>query len=120
MASILIGILIKASTSRVQDRNDIQYFIILWQESGIQTLQVHNSHKQRINASPIPGTLLINIGDLLARWTSELLFRAYILITFLHPSSQRYSIAIFVGVDPHVRVEKDPLNMDLSLQVTTN
>ncbi|KAI6140626.1 hypothetical protein BKA82DRAFT_154526, partial [Pisolithus tinctorius] len=46
-------------------------------------LRVLNSRtQQRINAPPIPGTLLIvpSIGDQLARWTSELPLRPYILI----------------------------------------
>ena len=36
-----------------------QCFTILWQQPEIQALQVLNSKKQWINATPIPGTLVI-------------------------------------------------------------
>lgn len=51
--------------SQVQSRrsgfimNYLQCFTILWQEPGIQALQVLNTNKQWINAPPIPGTLII-------------------------------------------------------------
>ena len=37
----------------------VQCFTILWQEPGIQALQVLNREKQWIDAPPIPGTLVI-------------------------------------------------------------
>ncbi|KAK7689939.1 hypothetical protein QCA50_006579 [Cerrena zonata] len=46
-------------------------FTILWQEPGIQALQVLNAQKQWIDAPPIPGTLVVNLGDQFARWTSQ-------------------------------------------------
>lgn len=36
-----------------------QCFTILWQEPGIQALQVLNKEKQWVDAPPIPGTLVI-------------------------------------------------------------
>lgn len=69
-----------------------QCFTILWQEPGIQALQVLNAHNEWINAPPIPGTLVIkcdinhlllapifnyafcSLGDQLARWTSKIAF----------------------------------------------
>ena len=39
--------------------NVIQCFTILWQQPGIQALQVLNAKQQWINAPPIPGTLVI-------------------------------------------------------------
>ena len=73
---------------------------MLWQQPGIQALQVLNSKKQWIDATPIPGTLVIkyvtshegdrkvltcwfSIGDQLARWTSEIISLA-ILSSMLH------------------------------------
>jgi len=65
---------------------------MLWQEPGIQALQVLNQDKRWIDAPPIPGTLVmkyvsqtriypnhgtnmysLSIGDQFARWTSTLL-----------------------------------------------
>lgn len=37
----------------------VQCFTILWQQPGIQALQVLNSKQQWINATPIPGTLVV-------------------------------------------------------------
>jgi isopenicillin N synthase-like dioxygenase len=49
---------------------DWECFTMLWQEPGIQALQVLNAEQQWINAPPIPGTFVINLGDQFARWTS--------------------------------------------------
>ncbi|KAI6027824.1 hypothetical protein BKA83DRAFT_4490373 [Pisolithus microcarpus] len=46
-----------------------EHFTTLWKEPGIQAPQIQNSGKKWINATHIPGTLVINIGDLLSRWT---------------------------------------------------
>jgi len=65
-------------TGSVDDRiigigahTDFECFTILWQEPGIQALQVLNTDKNWIDAPPIPGTLVLNIGDQLARWISQ-------------------------------------------------
>ena len=49
---------------------DWECFTILWQEPGIQALQVLNAQKQWIDAPPIPGTFVVNLGDQFACWTS--------------------------------------------------
>ena len=38
---------------------DIQSFTVLWQEPGVEALQVLNANKEWVTASPIPGTLVI-------------------------------------------------------------
>jgi hypothetical protein len=43
----------------------LQCFTILWQQPGVQALQVLNSKKQWIEAPPIDGTLVIKWSDLL-------------------------------------------------------
>ena len=37
----------------------IQCFTILWQQPGVQALQVRNTHGEWVDAPPIPGTLVI-------------------------------------------------------------
>ncbi|KIN99741.1 hypothetical protein M404DRAFT_782075 [Pisolithus tinctorius Marx 270] len=86
---------------------DFECFTILWQESGIQALQVLNSEKQWINAPPIPGTLVINIGDQLARWTNDI-FRSTVHRAINRSGVRRYSIPLFFGTDYHVNVEPMP------------
>ncbi|KAI6039638.1 hypothetical protein EDC04DRAFT_2568213 [Pisolithus marmoratus] len=94
-------------TVPILDSNDIQCFTILWQEPGIQALQVLNSEKQWITAPPIPGTLVINIGDQLARWTNDV-FRSTVHRAINRSGVRRYSIPLFFGTDYHVRVEPMP------------
>lgn len=91
----------------INAHSDFECFTILWQEPGIQALQVLNSDKQWINAPPIPGTLVINIGDLLARWTNDV-FKSTVHRVINKSSVPRYSIATFVGVDYHVEVKPLP------------
>ncbi|KAI5981690.1 hypothetical protein F5J12DRAFT_878989 [Pisolithus orientalis] len=91
----------------INAHSDFECFTILWQEPGIQALQVLNSDKQWINAPPIPGTLVINIGDLLARWTNDV-FRSTVHRVINKSGVRRYSVAMFVGIDPRVRVEPIP------------
>ncbi|KAI6163285.1 hypothetical protein EDD17DRAFT_1756249 [Pisolithus thermaeus] len=83
---------------------DFECFTVLWQEPGIQALQVLNSEKQWINAPPIPGTLVINIGDQLARWTNDV-FRSTVHRAINRSAVRRYSIPLFFGTDYDVQIE---------------
>lgn len=57
--------------------NDIfQCFTILWQEPGIQALQVLNAQGKWIDAPPIPGTLVVKY----AFFTVILRFDSHILL----------------------------------------
>ncbi|KAI5988338.1 hypothetical protein EDD15DRAFT_2531711 [Pisolithus albus] len=87
--------------------SDFECFTILWQEPGIQALQVLNSEEKWINATPIPGTLVINIGDLLSRWTNDI-FRSTVHRVINRSGVCRYSIPLFFGLDPNVEVEPLP------------
>ncbi|KAI6107666.1 hypothetical protein EDD16DRAFT_1694922 [Pisolithus croceorrhizus] len=74
---------------------------------GIQALQILNSENKWINATPIPGTLVINIGDLLSRWTNDI-FRSTVHRAVNRSGVRRYSIPMFIGANPHVEVEPLP------------
>ncbi|KAI6107143.1 hypothetical protein EV401DRAFT_2060104 [Pisolithus croceorrhizus] len=87
--------------------DNMQCFTILWQEPGIQALQVLNSEKKWINAPPIPGTLVINISDLLSRWTNDI-FRSTVHRVINRSGVHRYSIPLFFGTDTQVEVEPLP------------
>ncbi|KAI6107147.1 hypothetical protein EDD16DRAFT_1704233 [Pisolithus croceorrhizus] len=87
--------------------SDFECFTVLWQEPGIQALQILNSENQWINATPIPGTLVINIGDLLSRWTNDI-FRSTMHRAINRSGVRRYSIPMFIGANPHVEVEPLP------------
>jgi len=83
---------------------DFECFTILWQEPGIQALQVLNAQKQWIDAPPIPGTLVVNLGDQFARWTNDV-FKSTVHRAINRSGVGRYSIPLFFGTDYDVRLE---------------
>ncbi|KAH7324508.1 hypothetical protein B0I35DRAFT_424349 [Stachybotrys elegans] len=54
----------------IGSHTDFQLFTILWQDE-VGGLQVLNREGQWINAKPIPGTFVVNIGDYLQRITND-------------------------------------------------
>lgn len=54
----------------IGSHTDFQLFTVLWQDSN-GGLQVLNRQGQWINAAPIPGTFVVNIGDYLQRITND-------------------------------------------------
>ncbi|KZT11804.1 Clavaminate synthase-like protein [Laetiporus sulphureus 93-53] len=86
---------------------DFECFTILWQEPGIQALQVLNKQKQWIDAPPIPGTLVINLGDQFARWTNDV-FKSTVHRAINRSGVRRYSIPLFFGTDYDVKLEPIP------------
>ncbi|KAK0244550.1 hypothetical protein EDD85DRAFT_808536 [Armillaria nabsnona] len=86
---------------------DWECFTILWQEPGIQALQVLNSNQEWIDAPPIPGTMVINLGDQLARWTNDV-FKSTVHRAINRSGVRRYSIPLFFGTDYGVKLEPIP------------
>ncbi|TFK27688.1 2OG-Fe(II) oxygenase [Coprinopsis marcescibilis] len=98
-------------TGEVDDRTmgigahtDWECFTILWQQPGIQALQVLNSSKQWINAPPVPGTLVINLGDEFMRITNGV-FKSTVHRAVNRSGVERYSIPLFFGIDYNVLLE---------------
>ncbi|KAF9525548.1 2OG-Fe-II oxygenase [Crepidotus variabilis] len=83
---------------------DWECFTILWQEPGIHALQVLNSENKWIDAPPIDGTLVINLGDQFARWTNDV-FKSTVHRAINRSGVRRYSIPLFFGTDYSVRLE---------------
>jgi len=85
---------------------DYECFTILAQQPGITALQVWNG-REWIHAPPIPGAFIVNIADLLQRWTND---------TFLSTRHRainttglpRMSIPFFLGVDPDTPISPLP------------
>ncbi|KAJ6624378.1 2OG-Fe-II oxygenase [Mycena sp. CBHHK59/15] len=86
---------------------DWECFTILWQQPGVQALQVLNSSKEWINAPAIEGTLVINLGDQFARWTNDV-FTSTVHRAINRSGVRRYSIPLFFGTDYDVRLEPIP------------
>lgn len=103
-----------AQTGPVDDRvigigahTDFECFTMLWQEPGIQALQVLNQDQKWINAPPIPGTLVMNIGDQFARWTNDV-FKSTVHRAINRSGVERYSMPLFFGTDYDVKLVPIP------------
>lgn len=73
-------------------------------------LQVRNLAGEWIEAPPVPGTLVCNIGDLLQRWTNDR-FVSTVHRVINRSGNSRYSIPVFF--DPHTDAVIDPRDLGL-------
>ena len=74
-------------------------------------LQVQSKSGDWIEAPPIPGTLVCNIGDLLARWSNDR-FASTLHRVVNRTTHARYSIPVFF--DPHTDTVIDPVDLGVS------
>ncbi|KAH9932699.1 Clavaminate synthase-like protein [Epithele typhae] len=86
---------------------DYECFTILWQQEDVRALQVLNAHKKWVDAVPIPGTLVVNLGDQFARWTNDV-FRSTVHRAVNRAGVGRFSIPLFFGTDYDVKLEALP------------
>ncbi|KAH9066131.1 2OG-Fe-II oxygenase [Lactarius deliciosus] len=82
-------------------------FTILWQQDEISALQVLNAAGKWIHAIPIPGSLVVNLGDQLARWTNDV-FKSTMHRAVNRSGVARYSIPLFFGTDYDVLLKAIP------------
>jgi len=85
--------------------------LLLQDNSG--GLQVQNKSGEWIEAPPIVGTLVCNIGDLLARWSNNR-FASTLHRVVNRSARARYSIPVFF--DPHTDTIIDPVDLGVSKQ----
>jgi len=94
--------------------NSLQCFTILWQDD-VSALQVENMEGKWIDAVPIPGTFVLNIGDQLARWTNDI-FKSTLHRVINKSGRARYSMPLFYGVDYNVPLEPIPSCVNTKMQ----
>ncbi|MEQ8965502.1 MAG: 2-oxoglutarate and iron-dependent oxygenase domain-containing protein [Azospirillaceae bacterium] len=86
--------------------SDYECFTIL-KTDDVPALQVLNAADEWIEAPPIPDTFIVNVGDLMARWTNDY-FRSTIHRAINRSGRERYSIPFFFGPNSLERVEVLP------------
>jgi len=91
----------------VAPHTDFGVLTILMQDNS-GGLQVRAKSGEWIEAPPIPGTLVCNIGDLLARWSNNR-FASTVHRVINRTSNARYSIPVFF--DPHTDTVIDPVDL---------
>ncbi len=94
----------------VAPHTDFGVLTVLMQDSS-GGLQVRAKSGDWIEAPPIPGTLVCNIGDLLARWSNKR-FASTVHRVINRTSHARYSIPVFF--DPHTDTVIDPVDLGIS------
>ncbi len=72
--------------------------ITLLHQDNVGGLQVFSNQREWVTAHPIPGTLVINSGDLLGRWSNDR-FRSNSHRVVNSSGRERLSIAMFVDPD---------------------
>ncbi len=88
----------------VAPHTDYGCITLLWQDDsgGLQVLE--RGSQTWIDAPPIPGTFVINVGDLLARWSNDR-FASTPHRVINRSGRERYSIATFYDPDYGARVD---------------
>lgn len=86
--------------------SDYEFFTLLVQDK-VKALQVLNSDGEWIEAPPIDGTIVVNVGDMLQRWSNDV-FKSTIHRAINRTGLERYSLPFFFGVDYSTLIEVLP------------
>lgn len=96
-------------TYGVAPHTDYGCITLLWQDDT-GGLEVQNLQNEWVSAVPIPDTLVINIGDLLCRWSNDR-YRSNMHRVLNKSGKERFSIATFY--DPDFDAVIDPRDLGL-------
>jgi isopenicillin N synthase-like dioxygenase len=86
--------------------------VTLLAQDGLGGLEVRNVAGEWIQAVPVPGTFVINLGDLMQRWTNDLYRSNMHRVKNNSPTSERYSMPFFYGPRPDSLIECLPTCTD--------
>lgn len=73
-------------------------------QDGTGGLEVRNVAGEWVRATPIPGTFVVNIGELLSRWTNDL-YQSNMHRVRNDAPGNRHSVAFFYDPDHDARIE---------------
>ncbi|KAE8386461.1 2OG-Fe(II) oxygenase superfamily protein [Aspergillus alliaceus] len=94
----------------IGSHTDIQCFTLLWQDrSG--GLQVLSAQDEWLDARPIEGTLVVNIGDFLQRLSNNR-FKSTVHRVYNRQADSRYSMPFFFGFNPEAVCQVVPSCVD--------
>jgi isopenicillin N synthase-like dioxygenase len=82
--------------------------VTLVAQDDVGGLEVRNAAGEWIRAEPIPGTFVVNLGDLTKRWTNGLYNSNLHRVMNNASGRDRYSIAFFFGPRPSAVIEALP------------
>jgi isopenicillin N synthase-like dioxygenase len=89
----------------VSPHTDFGCLTLLYQDD-VGGLQVRAADGAWVTAHPIPGTFVVNVGDLLARWTNDR-FKSTPHRVVNRSGRERFSVAVFV--DPNAETVIEPV-----------
>lgn len=80
--------------------------ITLLAQDDIGGLEVQNAAGEWLSAPPVPGTYVINLGDLMARWTNGLYHsNAHRVLNNNSSGRDRYSVPVFYSPDHYALID---------------
>ena len=88
--------------------------ITLLVQDSLGGLEVRNVEGEWIQARPIPGTFVVNLGDLMQRWTNDFYRSNMHRVRNNSSSEDRFSIPFFYSPRPDSRIECMPTCTDAS------
>ncbi|KAF9693959.1 hypothetical protein EKO04_007884 [Ascochyta lentis] len=94
----------------IGSHTDIQLFTLLWQDNS-GGLQVLSSTEEWLDARPIEGTLVVNVGDFLQRLSNDR-FRSTVHRVYNTTEQSRYSMPFFFGFNANAVCEVVPTCVD--------
>ncbi len=95
-----------SETSGIGAHSDYEAFAMLWQD-GVGGLQIESLDGEWRGVAPVEGALVINIGDLMSRWTNDR-FRATKHRVINTSGKERVSLACFGNTNYHAMIECIP------------